>query len=166
MKLRLDYACATLSEDKMSIDEIAVCFGFRDKSYFSRVFNQKYGIPPGSYRKSSLSSGISQHDNTTKISFTSHPIEIGYTLIENFGRLHRYYGTPWRVFCLDYSAAEICVALGVSDRLVGVAAAESSLADCNAVYQKEIANAPFLPGRSLEQNVPSYRLSAIVNQTL
>lgn len=158
MQLRLDTACAALSDDKMSIDEIAACCGLRDKSYFSRVFRQKYGMPPGVYRKSLPDAKEHQNQEKPKLMKLSPGQKEGhYILIENFGRLHRYYGVPRRIVCLDYSAAELCAALGVATRLAGVASAESALTDCSDEYKKAIANAPFLPGRSPERNVPAFQ---------
>lgn len=157
MQLRLDHACSALLENHLSIDEIAACCGLRDKCYFSRVFKQKYGISPGAYRKALPSSEHSEQRHAVPIRLPSVPAETGYTLIENFGRIHRYYGVPRRIVCLDYSAAEICAALGVVERLVGVASAEGSLGDCMEIYRDVIAAVPFLPGKSLEHNVPSHK---------
>ena len=72
------------------------------------------------------------------------------------GRVHRYYGIPRRVVCLNYSTAEICAALGVSDKITGVASAEGSLADCKAEYRGAIAKAPFLPSCTSKLNIPSF----------
>ncbi len=156
MQLRLDCACRALSNTRTPIDEIAACCGLRDKSYLSRVFKQKYGMTPGEYRKRYTLAQNPVHGMPQASPLFQSENKANYILIENFGRLHRYYGIPRRIVCLDYSAAEICAALGVADRIVGVASAESSLADCAVDYQKEIAMAPFLPGRSLDQNVPDF----------
>jgi iron complex transport system substrate-binding protein len=158
MQLRLDFACAALADGSMSIDEIAASSGLRDKSYFSRVFKQKYGVSPGAYRKSLPDDkGQKKQGKPASVLVSFDHKEKSYTLIENFGRIHRYYGIPRRIVCLDYSAAELCAALGAAHRLVGVASAESALIDCAERYQKEISEAPFLPGRSPELNVPALR---------
>lgn len=54
-KLRLEYA-ATMLEDSNAccdkISHIALCSGFYDARYFSRVFKKYFGIAPQKYRKS------------------------------------------------------------------------------------------------------------------
>ena len=47
---RLSRAVKLLSEGKRSINEIALLSGFSDQSYFSKVFSEKYGMPPSEYR--------------------------------------------------------------------------------------------------------------------
>lgn len=155
MQLRLDAACQALSKSNLSMDEIAAGCGLRDKSYFSRVFKQKYGMSPGMYRKENTSGKDERQGQVRRQVF---PVsdQRDYLLIENFGRLHRYYGIPRRVVCLDYSAAEFCAALGIGDRLVGVASAESSLGDCQENYREILSRVPFIHGRSLALNVPDF----------
>jgi iron complex transport system substrate-binding protein len=80
-----------------------------------------------------------------------------YTTIESMGRIHRYFEVPRRIVCLNYAAAELCAALGIADKITGVASAEESLADCKKEYREDIAKAPFLPAASSEINVPSFR---------
>lgn len=154
MQKRLDAACLALSDEGMSLDEIAVACGLRDKSYFSRVFKQKYGISPGSYRRERSGKGGKRAFGLLRpdLSFSSGE----YRLIENFGRLHRYYGIPARVVCMDYPAAEFCMALGVGERIVGIASAEGSLMDCAEKYREKLAKIPFIHGRSLRHNVPDF----------
>lgn len=155
MQLRLDAACKLLTSCQMSIDEIAASCGLRDKSYFTRVFKEKYGTTPGTYRKQNAF--ITDPDiRRNSISISDYKQE-EYVLIESLGRTHRYYEIPKRIVCLDYSTAEMCAALGVADRITGVASAEESLTDCAKEYQVQIAKAPFLPAQSTELNVPSFR---------
>jgi AraC family transcriptional regulator, exoenzyme S synthesis regulatory protein ExsA len=49
---RLDYAAAVLRNSKMNVTEIAFESGFEDVSHFSRVFKERFGVPPLSYRQS------------------------------------------------------------------------------------------------------------------
>ena len=49
---RLGEAKRLLEADELSINEIAHRTGFYDQSYFSKVFSQKFGIPPSEYRAS------------------------------------------------------------------------------------------------------------------
>ena len=153
MQLRLDAAHRALLQGDMSIDEVAICCGLRDKSYLSRVFKKKYGISPGRFRtiaatEETIESTPSVEES--KLEQNRFPVKV-----ENMGRIHRYYDAPRRIVCLDYSAAEMCAALGVADRLVGVASAESALSDCAAKYRDEIAQAPFLPAKS-DCGVPDF----------
>ena len=154
MQLRLDTACKLLASSQMSVDEIAASCGLRDKSYFTRVFKEKYGITPGSYRKQNAFSESDIRRNSIAVSDYK---QENYILIESLGRTHRYYEIPKKIVCLDYAAAEMCAALGVADRITGVASAEESLTDCAKEYQDQIAKAPFLPAQSTELNVPSFR---------
>lgn len=52
MKIRIDYAQQQLKRrPELSINEIAMCCGFTDQAYFSRMFKQSVGITPNQYRK-------------------------------------------------------------------------------------------------------------------
>jgi len=151
MQLRLDAASRLLESSRMPVDEIAAACGLRDKSYFTRVFKERIGLTPGMYRSEHFGNMISS------ISRISNKKAEEYVVIENLGRIHRYYEVPRRIVCLDYAAAEICAALEVADCITGVASAEEALADCAKKYRREIAKAPFLRSFSAELNVPSFR---------
>ncbi len=151
MCLRLKSAAAQLLQGDQSMDQIAANCGLGDKGYLSRVFKRHYQMPPGAYR--------SMHMQATGSGFAllpDVPRQQGMKLtIENFGRLHTFSSQPRRVVCLDYSSAEMCLALGARDVLVGVADADKMVSDCRPDYQKDIQNIPFLFARSGYRNVPS-----------
>ena len=46
LKLRMNRALELLTENELSIKEIAFACGFKDEKYFSRAFKSKYGYPP------------------------------------------------------------------------------------------------------------------------
>jgi AraC family transcriptional regulator, exoenzyme S synthesis regulatory protein ExsA len=48
---RLDYAAALLRNSKMNVTEIAFESGFEDVSHFSRVFKERFQVPPVAYRQ-------------------------------------------------------------------------------------------------------------------
>ncbi|HHV11893.1 MAG TPA: helix-turn-helix transcriptional regulator [Clostridiales bacterium] len=48
---RLEYAKNILESTNKSIDKISESLFFSSRYYFSKVFAQKYGVPPGEYRK-------------------------------------------------------------------------------------------------------------------
>ena len=50
-KTRLDAAYNLLTKSEMNISEIVVAIGLSSKSYFSKVFKEKYGISPSLFRK-------------------------------------------------------------------------------------------------------------------
>ena len=50
-RIRLENAEALLSTSDLSISAIATEVGFGDANYFSKVFKQKYGISPRTYRR-------------------------------------------------------------------------------------------------------------------
>lgn len=50
--IRIEYACSRLRETKESVTDIAYDCGFRNMSYFYRVFREKMNITPQKYRKS------------------------------------------------------------------------------------------------------------------
>ena len=157
MQLRLEAACQLLMNSHMPVDEIAASCGLRDKSYFTRVFKGRYGITPGTYRKDHAQTVEKIVTTARMMPLQTFDKKEEYTMIESMGRIHRYFEVPRRIVCLDYAAAEICAALGVADKITGVASAEEALADCAKEYQIEIAKAPFLPAASSELNVPSFR---------
>lgn len=49
--LKLADACALLKDTRLSVTEVAYALGFGDTSYFIKLFKQKYGTSPLSYRK-------------------------------------------------------------------------------------------------------------------
>jgi AraC-like DNA-binding protein len=51
LRKRLDYSAALLRGSKLSVTEVAFESGFEDVSHFSRVFKEKFGVPPVGYRK-------------------------------------------------------------------------------------------------------------------
>ena len=51
LRKRLDYSAALLRTSKMNVTEIAFESGFEDVSHFSRVFKERFGVPPLSYRR-------------------------------------------------------------------------------------------------------------------
>ena len=156
MQLRLDAVCRLLENSQATIDEIAAQAGLRDKSYLTRVFKEKYGITPGAYRKAHITKKTQSAQNV-RIPPQIKNENDEYISIENMGRIHRYFEVPKRIVCLDYAAAEICVALGAADKITGVTSAEESLADCAKEFRSEIAKAPFLHAHSPELNVPDFR---------
>lgn len=50
-ELRIRQACSLLRSSEMSITDIALEVGFRSFASFSRVFNQRKGVAPSTYRK-------------------------------------------------------------------------------------------------------------------
>jgi AraC-like DNA-binding protein len=51
LQMRLDCAAALLGNSKMNVTEIALECGFEDVSHFSRVFKERFGVPPMTYRE-------------------------------------------------------------------------------------------------------------------
>jgi AraC family transcriptional regulator, exoenzyme S synthesis regulatory protein ExsA len=54
LQKRLDYSAALLRNSKMNVTEIAFESGFEDVSHFSRVFKERFHVPPMTYRESPL----------------------------------------------------------------------------------------------------------------
>lgn len=50
--IRIEYACSRLRETEESVTDIAYDCGFRNMSYFYRVFKEKMSMTPQKYRKS------------------------------------------------------------------------------------------------------------------
>jgi AraC-like DNA-binding protein len=55
LRKRLDYSAALLRTSKLNVTEIAFESGFEEVSHFSRVFKERFSVPPMSYRKASPS---------------------------------------------------------------------------------------------------------------
>lgn len=49
--LRTEMACKLLTETDLRVLEVAARCGYKDSSYFNRIFCRKYGISPEQYRK-------------------------------------------------------------------------------------------------------------------
>lgn len=161
MQLRLDAACKALKQTSLSIDEIAASCGLRDKTYFSRVFKTKFETTPGKYRMQAVGN---LKQNFLPISNGSVNTE-NSVLIKNMGRQHRFYSIPNRVVCLDYSSVEMCVALGVVDKICGVAPAEGCLADCDKKYRGIIAGIPFISAQNAS-GLPDFSVVCSYNPDL
>jgi len=153
MNLRLDAARQTLESGDMSMDEIAVACGLRDKSYFSRVFKNKFGIPPATYRREWKASHL---DPDMPEIGTEIADEDGKVTITNIAGARTFEEAPEKIVCLSYSAAEICAALGVADRITGLASRGEALSDCREEYRIALARSPFIAGDSAESNMPSF----------
>lgn len=54
LKLRMAKAMELLSQNELSVAEVAAACGFSDVKYFSRIFKQTYGIPPSHLRPQTL----------------------------------------------------------------------------------------------------------------
>lgn len=50
-KQRMNKALELLTEDELSVNQIAYACGYTDEKYFSRVFKKTYGYPPSQLRK-------------------------------------------------------------------------------------------------------------------
>jgi AraC-like DNA-binding protein len=53
LQRRLDHSAKLLLNSQMNVTEIAFESGFEDVSHFSRVFKERFGVPPLSYRQDS-----------------------------------------------------------------------------------------------------------------
>jgi AraC family transcriptional regulator, exoenzyme S synthesis regulatory protein ExsA len=51
LQQRLGYSAALLRNSKMNVTEIAFESGFEDVSHFSRVFKERFGVPPMAFRQ-------------------------------------------------------------------------------------------------------------------
>ncbi len=49
--LRLQKAKQLLAETTVPVSQICVCCGFADQSYFTKMFRQQFGMPPGAFRQ-------------------------------------------------------------------------------------------------------------------
>jgi transcriptional regulator GlxA family with amidase domain len=50
-RVRLDHARRLLLATGRSIEAIAVTVGFRSRSHFSRLFRERFGVDPSSFRR-------------------------------------------------------------------------------------------------------------------
>jgi AraC-like DNA-binding protein len=54
LQKRLDYSAGLLRNSKLNVTEIAFESGFEDVSHFSRVFKERFNVPPLTYRQSAV----------------------------------------------------------------------------------------------------------------
>ena len=127
--LRMKKACKYLKDTTLNIETIALALGYQDKFYFSRAFKRYQRITPSEYRK--VNSIIPKR--TTMISLQN--TNKRNVVISNYNRVTIYKTIPSRIVCLSYFAAEVCIALGLSDRIVGIAEAESTILDCKPEFR-------------------------------
>lgn len=60
--------------------------------------------------------------------------------IENFDRTMAFDKVPERIVSLSYSETEILVALGLADKIIGIAEAENTIEDCMPEQRETIAD--------------------------
>lgn len=53
LQRRLEYSAKLLQSTQMNVTEVAFESGFEDVSHFSRVFKERFGVPPVAYRRDS-----------------------------------------------------------------------------------------------------------------
>lgn len=51
---RIDHACALLRQPGLSVAEIAADAGFVDQSHLTHAFRQRFGLPPGAWRRKNV----------------------------------------------------------------------------------------------------------------
>lgn len=78
-----------------------------------------------------------------------------YVEIENFNRTTVYDKMPERIVSLSYSETEILVALGLEDKIVGIAEAENKVEECDPRYQEIIKSLPVIAS-SEDGGTPSF----------
>jgi AraC family transcriptional regulator, exoenzyme S synthesis regulatory protein ExsA len=54
LRRRLEHAATLLRNSKLTVTEVAYDCAFEDSSHFSRVFKERYGMPPVAYRDGAL----------------------------------------------------------------------------------------------------------------
>jgi AraC family transcriptional regulator, exoenzyme S synthesis regulatory protein ExsA len=54
LRRRLEHAATLLRNSKLTVTEVAYECAFEDSSHFSRVFKERFGVPPISYREAAL----------------------------------------------------------------------------------------------------------------
>lgn len=50
-EIRMEQACNILERTDLSVEEVSLEVGFKDKSFFMKKFKERYGVTPGKYRK-------------------------------------------------------------------------------------------------------------------
>lgn len=147
--LRFERAEDLLKNTMLTIEEVSAAVGFADKFHFSKQFKKGKGMSPGEYRKKY---GMIP-------ALPAMPVAISTktkTVISNYNRVSVYRNSPKRIVCLSYFAAELCIALGLSDRIVGIAEAEGSTNDLFPEYAENILGFHKIPLRSTQKTMPSF----------
>lgn len=147
-EMRVKKACEYLSHTTLNLDEIATAVGYQDKYYFSKVFKRLKGITPGAYRRAN------SKIPAINAKSLSGGTEIHNIVISNYNRVTIYRTIPRRILCVSYYTAEVCIALGLGDRIVGIVETESSLSDCRPEYRDVISKLYLL--RKRNSSLPTF----------
>ena len=83
--------------------------------------------------------------------------DTGVVTIENFNRTMTFDDIPERIVSLSYSETEILVALGLADKIVGIAEAENLVEECLPEHRETIAAFNNI-GPSAQGGVPSFEV--------
>lgn len=83
--------------------------------------------------------------------------ENGVVTVENYNRTMTFKDVPERIVSLSYSETEILVALGLADKIVGIAEADNVVEECLPEYQETIAAFNNI-GPSAQGGVPSFEV--------
>lgn len=138
--LRMNKACEYLQETTMNIETIALALGYQDKFYFSRAFKKNLKTTPSEYR--------STHTTIPKSSSSKLQLkrsDARNIVISNYNRVTVYRMIPKRIVCLSFFAAEVCVALGLADRIIGMVETEGAISDCKSEYRSIIEGLHKIP---------------------
>lgn len=117
---------------------VSGCSGGK-KNESETVTSSKSGSVQSQVNSENSMSADKQNSEDNQQSSTSQNQNEGRVIIENFGVTSTYDKAPERVVPLSYDAAQILVALGLEDKIVGVATAEGSYKDCLPEYQEKLS---------------------------
>jgi transcriptional regulator GlxA family with amidase domain len=71
IRLRIERACALLTEASASVKGVAAAVGYDDPFYFSRVFRSVQGIAPSGYRAMNAESNLRAANSSSSMQFGS-----------------------------------------------------------------------------------------------
>jgi AraC-like DNA-binding protein len=80
--LRMQRACELFQNTQATIKEAAELVGYSDRYYFSRLFKQVIGVPPGEYRRTFLGSSP---DDIARENWRILPLELAFSTLQDLG---------------------------------------------------------------------------------
>ena len=85
--LRVQRTCELLADPQSSIKKAAELVGYSDRYYFTRVFKQVMGVPPGEYRRTVLNSAawIRESSNGARENQRLPNVDVALSPMKNLG---------------------------------------------------------------------------------
>jgi len=115
-RLRVEVAKTLLTDSTLSLAEVAEKAGYRDPSYFGRIFKRIAGLSPLQFKRTGQNKPSLMADKVTEVS-NFNPLMIKCSMLRSIEHAlgeAEISAIPKRIVALDWTTAEYLLALGIA----------------------------------------------------